>query len=989
MTSNKRLRAALLALLIAILCLYPAACMAEGEEDAPYVVTIYNERNGLPTGEANTVIQSRDGYVWIGSYGGLIRYDGSTFRNYSMEGSFESSSVRALFEDSMGRLWIGTNDAGAFYMENHEIHAVKNPDPNNYLCVRNFAEGADGVIYIASNSGMAEIRDGELIPYSGEHLNGETVYSVAVDSRGRVWGALNSGICTVVENGELKRVYNSDELFEGEDIYCTAADSEGAIYIGSSGSSLLRLTFPGEGLEPEDLEMMRFTTDGVTTHNSIIAASDGRLIVCGNVGACVMYPDGEQLTLNERDGASAVNSAWIDYENNIWLASTNFGIIKYTRGCFKSPNAVAGLDNIAINAIIHQGDRYYLATSSGMLIFDDAWQPVENDLTQLYAGVRVRCLMADSLDRVWIAAYDNQNPVICYDPAQDSITAFNAEDGLVNTSARTLLELSDGSIAVGSQGGLNIIRDGRVVQSISAEDGLKVNPVLSLLETPEGTILAGSDGGGIYEIDGDTVIPHSVDEGLTDGVVLRMLRDEEGGGYFISAGSSLYYWDDGGFRLISDIRKGAGSIFDFYLRDEKLWILQNNGVFAFDRAALLAGENPLPQEYSFEHGLSGSIDANTWHWLSEDGTLYIATRSGVSIFDFQPLSNPVAMGIINQASVDGKLYEQPSSLRLGMQDSRLTIDFAALSFTDTSDIGISYCLDGFDSKETVITGEKSGSISYTNLPGGNYTFHMKVFGLQNPRDFNEYTLTIAKERRLREQPLFLGMMLLAVVLFVIAIAALINHVKLRSIRKRQREYRSIIEQSLQTFARTIDAKDRYTNGHSLRVAVYSRELARRMGKSEEEQENIYYIALLHDIGKIGVPDSILNKPGKLTPEEMDIIRRHPQIGGAVLRNFTALPGIADGAKYHHERYDGNGYCQGLAGEEIPEVARIIGVADAFDAMSNNRCYRQGLPMDTIRQEFCRCSGSQFDPAIVPFILEMIDDGFKPDDPSGSQDADEA
>ncbi len=158
------------------------------------------------------------------------------------------------------------------------------------------------------------------------------------------------------------------------------------------------------------------------------------------------------------------------------------------------------------------------------------------------------------------------------------------------------------------------------------------------------------------------------------------------------------------------------------------------------------------------------------------------------------------------------------------------------------------------------------------------------------------------------------------------------------------------------------------------MAKYSRELAKRMGLSPEEQEHIYYVALLHDIGKIGVPDHILNKPGKLDPEEREVIQTHPKIGADILKNFTALNGISEGAKFHHERYDGKGYCEGRAGEDIPLVARIIGVADTYDAMSSERCYRKPLSSETIISELEKGRGGQFDPSIVPHMLDMIADG---------------
>lgn len=178
---------------------------------------------------------------------------------------------------------------------------------------------------------------------------------------------------------------------------------------------------------------------------------------------------------------------------------------------------------------------------------------------------------------------------------------------------------------------------------------------------------------------------------------------------------------------------------------------------------------------------------------------------------------------------------------------------------------------------------------------------------------------------------------------------------------------------VKTLARTIDAKDRYTNGHSQRVAKYSVELARRMGKSEEELQEIYYAGMLHDVGKIHIPDAIINKPAKLTDEEFEYIKLHPVSGYHILKDMKENPKISQGAKWHHERYDGRGYPNGLSGEMIPEAARIIGVADAYDAMTSNRSYRKLMPQCKVRGEIEKGIGSQFDPKIAGIMLEIIDE----------------
>lgn len=177
---------------------------------------------------------------------------------------------------------------------------------------------------------------------------------------------------------------------------------------------------------------------------------------------------------------------------------------------------------------------------------------------------------------------------------------------------------------------------------------------------------------------------------------------------------------------------------------------------------------------------------------------------------------------------------------------------------------------------------------------------------------------------------------------------------------------------LETLARAIDAKDKYTNGHSARVAVYATILAEALGWDASRIEMLKYEALLHDIGKIGVPDSILNKPDRLTDTEFTIIKSHTLVGADILKDMAIIPNAMHVAKYHHERFDGTGYPTSIGGEEIPIDARVVGIADAYDAMSSDRIYRKALPKDVIREELIKGRGTQFDPELLDVFVELLD-----------------
>lgn len=193
------------------------------------------------------------------------------------------------------------------------------------------------------------------------------------------------------------------------------------------------------------------------------------------------------------------------------------------------------------------------------------------------------------------------------------------------------------------------------------------------------------------------------------------------------------------------------------------------------------------------------------------------------------------------------------------------------------------------------------------------------------------------------------------------------------VEKKTRENESLSLHVVQTLAEAIDAKDNYTSGHSGRVARYSREIARRAGYSEKDQNEIYMMGLLHDVGKIGVPDAVINKPGRLTDEEFEQIKNHPVKGARILKTIREMPKLVTGARWHHERFDGRGYPDGLKGLDIPEEARIIAVADAYDAMTSNRSYRRGMEQSKVREQIESGKGTQFDPKFADIMIQMIDE----------------
>lgn len=254
------------------------------------------------------------------------------------------------------------------------------------------------------------------------------------------------------------------------------------------------------------------------------------------------------------------------------------------------------------------------------------------------------------------------------------------------------------------------------------------------------------------------------------------------------------------------------------------------------------------------------------------------------------------------------------------------------------------------------------------------TLGLIIYTEDDSFELNQLNLEYYVVRGLEDYPAYTALSFISILLGIMVLGTVIFLVVTIRYDKIHKHDMDIISQAIGTFSKFIDSKDKYTNNHSYRVAGYSRLIASKLGMTETECDDIYYIGLLHDTGKIVIDDKILNKPGRLTSQEYEVIKSHTTKGADILKDFTAIDNITVGALYHHERYDGKGYPTGLIGVDIPLIARIIAVADAYDAMSSTRCYRAQLDKDTIIEQLVSNKEKQFDPELVDVFLKCIESG---------------
>lgn len=968
------------ALLLIALLAFPQPIFAQTPGALTNLIqNVYNDQNGLPTSEANTVLQTSDGYIWIGGYGGLVRYDGREFLNYSTKGKLTTSGIRALYEDSRGRLWIGTNDKGVFLYENGVFTACTMTQEDRYRSIRCFAEDASGTVYVGSSAGLAKIEgENRVSPISVEKLDGQTIYSLSFDQNNVLWGTAGEGFAFAVKDGALAYWLKPGDLNDAENY--TALAHKNVIYIGTSKSALLRLTLTDDNYTKDSYRLHTYDTGSLQTANALYLTREGDLWLGCNTGSGWFDETMAFHTLDNVEQNTFLSCITQDYEGNLWLASTQGGVFQLAKGEFLNANKAAGLEGKSINTVVKLDGLLYAASDYGLFIADGNWNPVSNSLTEMLDGVRIRHLFVDNSQNLWISTYGDL-ALLRYTPATGGLLSITEADGLLSNKVRKVIELENGDMAVATIEGICILRDAEVVQCYGKDQGLENAMILCLMQTSDGTLLAGSDGMGIYAIKDGKVSNTSMEQGLDTGVVLRMREDEKAGGVWISAGSGLYFMDmQGSIREITAFHYGIGSVFDILVMEDDIWFLKSSGLIIVPRASLLGQQEMTAIQYGRESGLTNNVTANSWS-LYENGILYLCSVNGVYLLDYEHIAPDdilpkIAIDEVTVQQDGGKItvYQNPSSLILPSDTRRITFRFAYLSFASAPGT-VSYRLEHFDEQPVVIPADQAEMVSYTNLRGGNYVFHLNAGNRNGVMGETTRSVTIQKEPRLLERPAVqIGLAALAL-LFIGIMAKSILEFKTRKLKRRQQEYKDITDQALKTIANTIDAKDAYTKGHSVRVAGYSLELARRMGLPEDDQEKIYYIALLHDIGKIGIPDAILNKPGKLTAKEYEIMQTHTLIGSDILKDFTALPQIGDGALSHHENYDGSGYPYHKRFGETPLVAQIIRAADSYDAMATKRAYRGAMSQAYILSEFQKFSGIQFEPRIAQIMIDMITSGF--------------
>ena len=975
----KRVTAVLLAVGIGLAALAAPPAKAEESVVSPetnyndYVQTIYSSQNGLPCGEANDIAITGDGIMCIGTYAGLYRYNGREFR--WMDGFDSVRNVNCLYVDEEGRLWIGTNDNGLSIVINEQVVNVIDQSqglPAN--SVKSIIKSSDGYYYIGTTGSMQILTLNNGLRKLNTIAEASYVDHSAADDNGNVAAVNNNGVLFLMQQGQI---INSRQLPESQAVFksCTF-DPDGYLLAATTENEIYKFDIAQGWFELKRV----YRCPELKSIKNLHYIENGELFVCADNGIGLIH-NGEFEKINTNDFNNSIDNMLMDYQGNLWFTSSRLGLLRLAPSDFRDIYSTAGMDNRVTNTIVQWQGAYYIGTDKGMDAVNlKGKNQVVNELTERFAGIRIRCMLVDSNEHLWVCTYGSGLVEIEPDGTE---SLYNKDNGAFGNRARVVTQLRDGTILAAGDTGLSFIRDHQIEDTIVYAEGRISSMVLTITELPDGRILAGTDGNGIAIIENREVTRMLTRlNGLSSEVILRTVLDAKTGGVFVVTSNGLCYMNtDDTVRQLDNFPYFNN--YDVWIKGtDTLFVLSSAGIYTVDRNELLSGRDNINYELlDTRRGLNSSLTANAWTWFNDEtGELYLPCDTGVFVINTNSFSSGTTVYRMSVPSVklDGTVQrvDRYTMLKIPRGVSRVELYPEVINYT-IQDPNVGYKMDGFDSDWTIVPQNSLNSIVYTNLPTGDYTFHLAVFDNNQENIIAERTYSLTKAKEMYDNSWFIFYMLLVPVFAIMWVAWLLIVRHENKMKAELAQANKLVEMGKQTviaIARTVDAKDQRTADHSKRVAIYSAQIAKAYGMDDKQCQDIEWAAQMHDIGKIGIPDAILNKPARLTDEEYAIMKSHTTRGAEILKDFTLLDNVIEGAEFHHERYDGRGYPKGLSGEDIPLYARIIGVADAFDAMTANRIYRKQMDFSYVLGEMERGRGTQFDPQFVDILLKLIREG---------------
>jgi transcriptional regulator with PAS, ATPase and Fis domain/ligand-binding sensor domain-containing protein len=741
-----------------LLALLPAAATASAQTPAAaFVRAAWTTENGLPQNSITAIRQTRDGYLWLGTLGGLVRFDGVRFTVFTSatEPALPANRILALGEDRDGRLWIGAESGGlALYAHGHFERVASNL-ATPVGSVQAFHAAADGSMWVATSRGLAHIRDGSARRYSVQSALGDDVHAFAELRDGTLWAGTSDGISAVTADGTMTRVA-ARELADAR-VLALLADPDGGVWVATPdgvGRIVNGHFSPASAAGGAPLrEVHGFARD---SHGDIWAAGlDGLFRGRPRDGTAVFEPQTSDATL----------TVAVDREAPLWAGTVRAGLQRWRAGGVSIITKDQGLAERSALPILQGRDgAMWIGGMCGGVTRIDAAGVTRVGTAEGLRNSCVRALAEDRQGRLWIGTEGGYVHVL----DRGRVTAYSSADGVRGYSVSAILEDRDGTIWIGTTHGLHRFT-GTGFEYYGQEHGLPTRPINVIRQDRAGALWIGMLGGVATLANGRATVYASPDGPGRDNV-REIYEDADGVLWIGTYGGGLLRFAGGRFQRLTEHEGLFDNVVSRILVDarDRFWMSGNRGVFRVDRAALNAwASGRAATVASFAYTIADGMRSSETNgggepagWAARDGRLWFPTIDGVAVFDPGALDNPVAPPVaIEDVRVDGRSVDPASALTLAAGARTLEIRYTALSLAEPSKVRFRYQLENFDPAPIDAGGRRTAF--YTSLPPGRYRFHLTAANNEGVWNRDGTALAIVQRPHFYRTPWFIALLAIA------------------------------------------------------------------------------------------------------------------------------------------------------------------------------------------------------------------------------------
>ena len=762
-----------------------------------FLQQVFDASNGLQGGAANCVAQTSDGAMWIGTYGGVYLYNGSDFT--LMRDMPYARSANRLLVDEDDNLWIGSNGTGLTVRKpDGSCLVMKKEDGLPSETVKGLGTLPDGRIYAGTATGLAiiSLQNDKLVV---DEVIEEITSAEFIKNTPDGFTLVEAGDVVYLMEGEKYR----DKLEYDGDISAVWVEDDGTILLGADDGVILTATIEGRKIKLLDSKAY----EGLDSIHDIIRNSQGILFIASDSAVGYQLDDGSVTIINTEDFNNGISTAFEDYQGNMWFTSSRCGLLELSASSFLNMYEVCDVERTVTNTVVMWNGLMYVGTDTGLDVLDiDKQKGVENALTEYFDGVRIRCLKVDNDNHLWMSTNSKGIFEII---SEDEMIQYNKDNGLPDNKSRNLAVLSDGSIFAATDGGLVMIKDGEVTDVIDTADGMTETYALGVYELSDGTLLAGTNGEGIVVIEnGKAVRIIDSSDGLSGGVILRIVEDIYGDGMFVLTGSGMCYVDQNYNVTQLENFPYYNNLDMFFTSERKMVVTSTAGIYIVSYDQLMSGGETEYVCLDINMGLPGSMTSNAWNYVDENEILYFAGNTGIyrlNMLDYEINVSNYSIGLssFKVDNEEGEINEN-GELYIPAGSERVSLSFFVYNYTTTDPV-IRYYMAGMDEEKRAVKASELMEISYFELTSGIHYFYVEVMDGNQNEVISTKQYVLVKENEVYENSGFKWYFNTGFVIIVLSLVAwVIVLIVMANEKKQKQKYNDVVKKLEAEKAETLE-----------------------------------------------------------------------------------------------------------------------------------------------------------------------------------------